>query len=338
MKKNITLIIVSCVGGLLILLCSFIAIFNVKIYHANNKMIQKLVNLEKISNYILISDLGIKNRADLYRKVSINLLEIFHKFTLKHNIQYSLADGNLIGFGRHNKKFLPWDEDLDTVMTMDNYKKMRKVIENFAKANNLIFITYKFDENLSDIEPGNLYSAQLCVKHETSTNQDAQICIDIFTLEWLKNDITKQKMEKVIFLQDKLFKLRQKHLNHAKTLKAFRKYSNYLKNEIISNEPSEYFGLYSFWMHPYVIKSLSFRKIFFKKSVFYPLQKTTFENIDANVMNDWYSYISAVYNDEYWMENIVISDYQHIRLSNISVLDLKFLINKTNNIIKHFII
>lgn len=41
----------------------------------------------------------------------------------KYNLKYSLAYGSLIGAARH-KRFIPWDDDLDIVMPVQDYLKM----------------------------------------------------------------------------------------------------------------------------------------------------------------------------------------------------------------------
>ncbi len=57
-----------------------------------------------------------------------NLLEalmIFDEYCRMHEINYSLADGTLIGALRHGD-FIPWDDDADVMMTKEQYIKFRK--------------------------------------------------------------------------------------------------------------------------------------------------------------------------------------------------------------------
>ena len=58
------------------------------------------------------------------------LLKDFHEFCIEHEIQYSLAYGSLLGAVRH-KGFIPWDDDVDVIVTRDNFMKIRQaIVEN----------------------------------------------------------------------------------------------------------------------------------------------------------------------------------------------------------------
>lgn len=66
------------------------------------------------------------------RQLQIKCLEIFdfvNKICIDHNIQYSLCGGTVIGAHLYNG-FLPWDDDIDLMMTRDNYNKFLKIITN----------------------------------------------------------------------------------------------------------------------------------------------------------------------------------------------------------------
>lgn len=62
------------------------------------------------------------------QKRLFDLLVRLDKFLKKHDIEYYIDGGTLIGAIR-NKGFLPWDDDVDTVMTRDNYEKLLAVAD-----------------------------------------------------------------------------------------------------------------------------------------------------------------------------------------------------------------
>ena len=54
------------------------------------------------------------------------LLDVIDEICKMHNIRYFLAYGTLLGCMRH-KGFIPWDDDLDIGMPLEDYKKFLKI-------------------------------------------------------------------------------------------------------------------------------------------------------------------------------------------------------------------
>lgn len=59
------------------------------------------------------------------KKEIYNILCVFDSFCKKHDIKYMLGYGTLLGAIRH-KGFIPWDDDIDVVLTTDEYFKLRE--------------------------------------------------------------------------------------------------------------------------------------------------------------------------------------------------------------------
>ena len=56
----------------------------------------------------------------------LNILKAFDVFCKENNIQYCLAYGTLLGAIRH-KGFIPWDDDIDVILTTSEYYKLREI-------------------------------------------------------------------------------------------------------------------------------------------------------------------------------------------------------------------
>lgn len=55
--------------------------------------------------------------------INYDMLEEFDSFCRRHDIEYFLNYGSVLGAVRH-KGFIPWDNDIDTVMKRDEYEKL----------------------------------------------------------------------------------------------------------------------------------------------------------------------------------------------------------------------
>lgn len=110
------------------------------------------------------------------QKRSLTLFKVFAVFCKEHNLKYYAWGGTLLGAIRHNG-FIPWDDDLDVAMPIDDYEKFAKL---FAKSHqkDIGFIEYPwiggkiFDKNSTLVEPHYL----------TNTKKYIGTFIDIFPL------------------------------------------------------------------------------------------------------------------------------------------------------------
>lgn len=66
---------------------------------------------------------------DERRVIQINMLKEFDSFCRANDICYSLSAGTLIGAIRH-KGFIPWDDDVDIMMTLPYLKKMKSIFHS----------------------------------------------------------------------------------------------------------------------------------------------------------------------------------------------------------------
>lgn len=141
------------------------------------------------------------------QKYSLDVLLHVHEFCQSHDIQYSLAYGTLIGAVRH-KGFIPWDDDVDIIMTRENFDKFLK--------------EYHSDSHYMLVSPEDKKSyiafARVCDIAETRivtqipwSEYTTGIWIDIFPMDSVLDDEDKHKSRYEFLSKEWYHILRYRH-------------------------------------------------------------------------------------------------------------------------------
>jgi lipopolysaccharide cholinephosphotransferase len=69
---------------------------------------------------------------DELKVIQLDMLKFVKKFCEKNNLKYYLCGGTLLGAIRH-KGFIPWDDDIDIFMPMNDYKKFIELFNENEK-------------------------------------------------------------------------------------------------------------------------------------------------------------------------------------------------------------
>ncbi|GBD74299.1 hypothetical protein TEHN7126_0218 [Tetragenococcus halophilus subsp. halophilus] len=123
-----------------------------------------------------------KKRVSLaeQKKIMLEILDYIDKICVKYGIFYSLSGGTLLGAVRH-KGFIPWDDDIDVMLTRDNYEKLIYHLEK--EPGDYTFLNYP-------ITGYQYVFAKLCssVTYQKSPNSEINslgIFVDIFPIDSL---------------------------------------------------------------------------------------------------------------------------------------------------------
>lgn len=134
---------------------------------------------------------------DEAKEKMLEMMCYIDKVCRDNNIKYSLAYGTLIGAIRH-KGFIPWDDDMDIMLTRDNYDKLIEIIKKDDK--------YDFQ----DMKNGGYYNfSKICYKNtigisfkkyaKITSHTDLGLYIDIFPLDNLPEVGYRKYMKKILF-------------------------------------------------------------------------------------------------------------------------------------------
>lgn len=137
--------------------------------------------LKKIDAGKLNLHVATKDEIDRLHTQLLIMLKDIYSFCEQNEIGWSLCGGSLIGAVRH-KGFIPWDDDVDILMTRENFIKFQMA---FHENNHMI---NKYDLKVPGDEGYIHPIARLCMKTKVlvpiMSNGDIEgIPIDIFVLE-----------------------------------------------------------------------------------------------------------------------------------------------------------
>ena len=140
---------------------------------------EKEYDLKKLQNTILIIAKEVKRICD------------------KNQIDYTIFGGTLIGAVRH-KGFIPWDDDIDFVMTRNNYEKFLEVCKYDLKSEFQI-LNWNTNNYYGDGFTKILLKGTKVVEAgKKNVKYLNAIFVDIFPFDNIPDSIWKQKKQKII--------------------------------------------------------------------------------------------------------------------------------------------
>ena len=113
----------------------------------------------------------------------LNIVNVVAEICEKHNIQWWLSSGTLLGAARH-KGFIPWDDDIDIVMLRKDYKRLKRIMLNL-NSDEFVLHSIKSDtEYVNVFDKFRYRKGHVRVKSRRYDYYKwAGVGIDIFTIE-----------------------------------------------------------------------------------------------------------------------------------------------------------
>ena len=134
---------------------------------------------------IKLSDKQLSN----IKRIELNILEEIDRICRKNNIKYSVFWGTLIGQIRHGG-FIPWDDDIDIVMPIEDYDKFIECIKKDLNTNLYYFANYH-DFKDYGLPFGKMMAKNTIMKEISIKNNNAPngIFVDIIPIYPTSNNI-----------------------------------------------------------------------------------------------------------------------------------------------------
>lgn len=252
------------------------------------------------------------------KRLMIEILKYIEEICKENNLQYFVVAGTLLGAVRH-KGFIPWDDDIDIIMTKEDHLKLIEAIKNdnndrFGILDKSIDANYPLE--LSKV----IMKDTACVLNDElkSVQTKSEVFVDVFTLEFFKEETSRKHRKYVRLFENARKKVVIDNLKPSlfrTGLKVFRVVS---KIVVPVNVVNSFKKKYSVKTGPYAGFDVSQSSDFIcKYEDIYPLKQIDFENVKVWAPNNPDAILRYQYGDNYMQ--LPPEDKRHTHSQSISV-------------------
>jgi len=216
--------------------------------------------------------------------IMLDILSEVDRICKKHDIKYWLDSGTLLGSIRHNG-FIPWDDDLDISMSLDDYYRFLEIVPK-ELPNTMRLQTSETEKDFPyDIAKIRDSRGMIIEEHEKEkkVTYDKGIFIDIIPVMYIKEGYLYKVLYRIGFLSIKLFSY--KYLNMPKTRRTII--------EIVDSMHKS--------SNAVAIRSGRFPSplLYMEKLEVLPLKRAIFENKEFFIPKNSSRYLEALYGKGY---------------------------------------
>lgn len=135
-------------------------------------------------------------------RLQLSILDELDRISRKHNIEYSLTGGSLIGAVRDGG-IIPWDDDVDIIMTRKNYDKLISIINDEIDHEKYIWLSNEFDKEYQTTPRLCLKNTSLATRPIIKAGYNIPIFVDVFVSDFTNDNetIRTKELEKLKFLR-----------------------------------------------------------------------------------------------------------------------------------------
>lgn len=251
----------------------------VRALEIHKKQVDRVLNSYNhlFNNILIFYDLSPKKLLKYSRELTEQMLVFIDNVCKKHNLQWWLDGGSLLGAVRHGG-FIPFDDDVDINMMRNDYNEFLKVMPIEMKNNH---VTSRMLIKTNSIVNKRVMAF---TKIDFRMNKSTISFLDVFPSDYMV-DIGENQ-------PDDLKKLRAKYrIILRKNKKKLPKILNKLSDELNLSDEGKY-----------IIRGFEdplYGLTYYKASTVFPLKEIPFDDKTFPCPNDCNDYLTSIYGEDY---------------------------------------
>lgn len=234
----------------------------------------------------------------------LEILKVVDKFCNKHNIKYSLYAGTALGAVRH-KGFIPWDDDVDIVMTRQEFEKFCEMWSKHPIDGYYFQNPNDYSEKIFNINHGKIRKDNTILLSEGEDLNDGHhgVWIDIFILDKVKDSFWGKKSVYFWGVVRTIFSRNEISYNVGSLVKMVFKILNSIpygfKRKLVSvaNKKVQKYKKLSSGYEWVDLSTITCFKIYFPKILVEKFSKIKFEDSDLTIFSDYDKLLTLEYGD-----------------------------------------
>lgn len=243
-----------------------------------------------------------RNTMTPEQKKLFSLFKEIHEICMKYDIVYYMAGGTLIGVLRH-KGFIPWDDDMDIMMTRDNWLRFIEAFREEAPENRVLECQ-ELDRDYPNMF-GRYTDTESSAIHNNQILGDgiAGFVVDIIVLDPVPDEEAHRRYTEDLMLYSDLINpflnySYRYQMNRERYSRYLRKMKKYGKEAVLSELEQRMFS-YSEEDCEYYVLRWGGVPFLFEKSMYGSSGWGTFEGIECRIPDRSADYLTQHYGDEW---------------------------------------
>ncbi len=231
-----------------------------------------------------------------------SLFQEVHEICMKHHIVYYMGGGTLLGTLRH-QGFIPWDDDLDLMMTRDEWQRFIHVMSREAPANRVLDCQ-ELNRDYNNMI-GRYMDTQTAAIHKNQVLGDeiAGYMIEIFVLDPVPDEAAyEQYLEDLLLYSDLInptFNYSYRYgINRERYQESFAKMQKYGRDSVLSKLEHQMFR-YREKDCPYYGLRWGGASFLFEKRMFGSSRWGMFEGVKCRIPDRSSDYLVQHYGDDW---------------------------------------